>query len=125
MEETISLLKPKMAQIFTSMCYEHGNNQVYKISYTNTRTQVDLVPNLNYETKKTIIKTKHVENNNSTRFYYKNETRTKQECDKKTYPKLVLKRLKGIKNHISIYTPWGSNSMKPSWKLCPHVWPMA
>jgi len=46
-----------------------------------------------------------VQNKNLTRLYYKNETRTKQGCDKKKYPKLVLNRLKVIEGLTSIYTP--------------------
>jgi hypothetical protein len=50
------------------------------------------------------------------------ETRTKQSCDKKMYPKLVLNKLKIIRNPMSIYTPYGPKSRKFPWKLC--VWPM-
>jgi hypothetical protein len=45
-----------------------------------------------------------MQDKNSTRFYYKNETKIKQGCDKKTYPKLVLNRLKIMGNSTFIYT---------------------
>ncbi len=41
------------------------------------------------------------------------------------YQKLMLNILKQIKGLASIYIPWGFNSRKPPWKLCPHVWPMS
>ncbi len=44
-----------------------------------------------------------MQNKNSIRFYCKNDIRTKQGCDKKTYPKHVLNRLKVIKGPTSIY----------------------
>jgi hypothetical protein len=46
------------------------------------RTRANLIPNQNCETKKT--KTQQVQDKNSTKFYYKNEIKTKQGCDKKT-----------------------------------------
>lgn len=55
---------------------------------------------------------------------YQNETKIEQGCDKRTYPKLMLNRLKIIENPTFIYIPWGSNSKKLPWKLCPHVRPM-
>ncbi len=61
----------------------------------HTLTQVDQVPNPNYKIKKTRTRTWHVYKN-STRFYSKNETKLKQGCDKKTYSKLVLNKLKVI-----------------------------
>ncbi len=51
--------------------------------------------------------------------------RTKQSCDKKSYLKLMLNKLKVIKGLISFYTPWAPNSKKPPWKFCFHVWPMS
>jgi hypothetical protein len=57
-------------------------------------TWVSLIPNPNHETKKPRIRTQHVQNKNQTRFYYKNETKIEQGCDKKTFPKLILNRLK-------------------------------
>ncbi len=38
-----------------------------------------------------------------------NEIKTKQSCDKKMYPKLVLNKLKIIRSPTSIYTPYGPN----------------
>jgi hypothetical protein len=46
-----------------------------------------------------------LQNKNLVGFYYKSETRTKQGCDKKTYPKLVLNTLKVIEGLMSIYSP--------------------
>ncbi len=53
-------------------------------------------------------KTQHLQNRNPTKFCCNNETKTKQSCEKKTYQKLVLNRLK-----YSIYTIWEPNSRKP------------
>jgi hypothetical protein len=47
-----------------------------------------------------------VHDKNSTRFYFKDETRLEQGCDKKTYSKLVLNKLKVIQGPTSIYTNW-------------------
>jgi len=43
-------------------------------------------------------------NKNPMIFYYKKEIKTSQAYDKRTYPKLVLSRLKVIGNSTSIYT---------------------
>jgi len=48
----------------------------------------------NREIKKTRIRTQRVWNKNLTRFYYKEETKTKHDYDKKMYPKSVLNILK-------------------------------
>jgi hypothetical protein len=52
---------------------------------TKTNTGACLIPNQNYETRKT--KTWQVQNNNSTRFYCKKETKTKQSYDLWRTPK--------------------------------------
>jgi hypothetical protein len=58
-------------------------------------------------------------NNNSIRFYCKEEIKIEQGYDKKTYPKLVLNKLKVMKNSTSIYT-----HLAPSSNLhVPHVRP--
>jgi hypothetical protein len=54
-------------------------------------------------------------NKNTTRFYYKEEI--EQNYDKKTYPKLVLNRLKVLNNYILIYIHWGPDSKKEFKKL--------
>jgi hypothetical protein len=70
-----------------------------------------------------------VKNKNLIKFYCKKKTKTKtkQGCDKKSYPKLMLNKLKVIESLTSIYTPWGPNSMKPPWKFSSscvaHVYP--
>jgi hypothetical protein len=61
-------------------------------------------------------------NNNPTRFYYKEETKTKQGYDKKMYTKLVLNSLK--MDSTSIYTHWAPNSKMFIKKLPTHMWPM-
>ncbi len=38
--------------------------------------------------------------------------RTKQGCDKRIYPKLVLNKLKIMENFTSIYTHWAPSSRK-------------
>ncbi len=48
----------------------------------------------------------------------------KQGCDKKTYLKLVLNKVKVIEGPTINYAFWGPNFKKSSWKLHPHVWPM-
>jgi hypothetical protein len=40
------------------------------------KTKVSLVPNRDHETRKTRIRTQHVQNKNPKIFYYKSETRT-------------------------------------------------
>jgi hypothetical protein len=49
----------------------------------------------------------------------------KEQCyDKKTYPKLVLNKLKIVENSTFIYTPWALNSRKFFKKLSIYMWPM-
>ncbi len=43
-------------------------------------------------------------------FYCKNKTRTKQGCNKKTYPQLMLNKLKIMWVFTFIYTCWALNS---------------
>jgi hypothetical protein len=81
----------------------HENKQVYMISWIKMRTKVGLIPNSNCETRKTRTRTRQVQLN-STRFNYKNETKTKQGYDKKTYPKLLWNTLKIMENFTFIYT---------------------
>jgi hypothetical protein len=59
------------------------------------KTHACLVPNLNHVTKKTRTRTQHVQDKNPIRFYSKNETRTKQGCDKKNIPKIGVEQIKG------------------------------
>jgi hypothetical protein len=68
-------------------------------------------------------------NKNSTRFYYKEET--KQSYNKKTYPKLVLNIFKVMKNSTSIYIHCAFNFKKflkkisiYMWFMLAHVWTM-
>jgi hypothetical protein len=105
-------------------CHGHENNQVSKISWIKTRTRVGLIPNLYCETRKIRTRTQQVQEKNSTRFYCKNETKTKQGYDKKTYPKLMLNTQKVMENSTSIYTFWAPNSKKFLKKLPIYMWPI-
>jgi hypothetical protein len=62
-----------------------------------------------------------MQNKNSTRFYVKKEIKTKQVYDKKMYPKLVLNKLKVIKNSTSIYTHWALDLRKLFKKLSIYI----
>jgi hypothetical protein len=46
------------------------------------------------------------------KIYYKEETKTEQGYDNKTYPKLLLNTLKVMENPTFIYTHWTFNSKK-------------
>ncbi len=61
---------------------------------------------------------------NPTIFNYKNETKIKQGYDNKTYSKLVLNKLKLIKNSTSIYGHWAFISRIFFKKLPTYMWPM-
>jgi hypothetical protein len=81
--------------------------------------------------KKIRIRTQQMQDKNSIRFHYKDKTRTKKNCDKKTYPKLMLSKLKVMRISISIYTYWAFKSrmfLKElstyMWRMCTHRWPM-
>ncbi len=67
-------------------CHKRENHQ------DKTRTNVNLVPNLDHKTKKTRTKTWHVQNKIPTWFYYKKEIKTKQTCDKKK-PKIGVEHI--------------------------------
>jgi hypothetical protein len=92
-------------------------------SLTKTRTKASLIPNPNYETRKT-KKMTQVPKKNPTRFYCKEKMKTKQGYDKKKYPKLVLNRLKVMGNPTSIYTHLAPSSRKFLKKLPIYMWPM-
>jgi hypothetical protein len=68
------------------------------------RTRASLTPNPGCETRKTKTGTQKVGNKNPTRIYCNEET--KQSYDKKTYPKLMLNKLKVMGNFTFIYTYW-------------------
>jgi hypothetical protein len=53
-----------------------------------------------------------MQNKNSTRFYYKEGTKTKESYNKKTYPKLMLNKLQVMKTSTSIYAYWALSSKK-------------
>ncbi len=69
---------------------------------TQTRTRACLIPNPDYERKKTRKKTQHMQNKNPIWIYYKKEI--KWGYDKKTYPKLMLNILHTMRNSTFIYT---------------------
>jgi hypothetical protein len=126
------LVKPQN-QTLSQTCFQNlqGNGNVSQAwkqpklqdFLTKTNTRVGLIPNQNHETKKTIIRTWQVQNNNSTIFYCKNETKTEQNNDKKKYPKLVLNKLKVLKIFAFIYSHWAPSS-RPiyMWLMFTHVW---
>jgi hypothetical protein len=73
----------------------HENNQIYVQDFlTKTKTYASLILNPNRETKKTRIRTKHVQDKNPTRFYCKNKTKIKQGCDQKNVPKTSVGQTK-------------------------------
>jgi hypothetical protein len=53
-----------------------------------------------------------MQDNNPTRFYYKEEIKIKQGYDKKMYSKLMLNIVKVMGNYTFIYTLWAPNSKK-------------
>ncbi len=103
-------------------CHGHENNQIYRILKTQTRTKACL-----FYTNKNKNTTHGIQN--PTRFYGKKETKIEQGYDKKTYSKLMLKKLKFFGNSISIYTYWTPSSIflknqptrGPCALMCTHV----
>jgi hypothetical protein len=70
---------------------------------------------------------KHEHDMCKTRFQQNFIARTrknKKGCDKRMHPKLILNRLKVIRNFTSIYTHWALNSRKFLKKLPTYIWPM-
>jgi hypothetical protein len=70
-----------------------------------------------------------MQNNNPTRFYCKEEI--EQGHDKKTYPRLVLNKLKVMGNSTFIYNRWAFSSKEflkklpmYMWSMFSHVWTM-
>jgi hypothetical protein len=63
-----------------------------------------------------------VQDKNPTRFYCKNGTRIEQGCDKRTYPKLVLNKLKVMWDSTYIYTHWAPSLKIPLKKLPTYKW---
>jgi len=62
-------------------------------------------------------------NKNPTKFYYKKKTKQNNN-NKKMYPKLLLNKLKVMKNPTFIYTHWTPSSKKFFKKLSIYMWPM-
>jgi ATP adenylyltransferase/5',5'''-P-1,P-4-tetraphosphate phosphorylase II len=79
-----------------------------------------LIPNPNNEIKKT--RTRHVQNKNPKRYYCKEGI--EYDYDKKTYPKLLLNKLKVMGNSTFIYTYMAFSSRKFLKKLLTYMWPM-
>jgi hypothetical protein len=63
-----------------------------------------------------------MQNKNPTKVYIKEEI--KQGHDKKTYPRLVLNKLKVVGNSTFIYNPWALNSKEFFKRLPKYMWPM-
>jgi hypothetical protein len=78
----------------------------------------------NKKKKKKKTRSQQVQNKNSIGFYCNDETKTKQGCDKKTYQKLVLNKLKVMENSTFIYSHWALSSKNFFKKLPTHMWPM-
>ncbi len=57
-------------------------------------------------------------------FIIKKNIKIEQSYDKKTYPKLMLNKLKVMKSSIFIYIHWAPNSNKFFKKILIHMWPM-
>jgi len=103
-------------------CHGHEKNQFYGISKIRTKTRVGLIPNSNHEM--IIIIKWQVKNKTSIEFYCNNETRTKQGYEKKMYPKIMLNKLKVMKNVIPIYIHWAFGSKRFLKKLSTYMCPM-
>jgi hypothetical protein len=101
------------------------------------RIRASLIPNPNHETRKTKIRIWQGQDNNSTRFYYKNEIITKQGCDKK-HTKIGVEQIKGsgefyfylyplhiyLKEHFQKYFDLHVAHIHPCASMCTHVWTM-
>ncbi len=86
------------------------------------RRKVGLILNLDYETKKqehNMCKTK-----SNKILLQRKILKQKQGFDKRTYPNLVLNRLKVTKSFISSCIYWAPNSNKFFNKLLTYMWPM-
>jgi hypothetical protein len=81
------------------------------------RTRACLIPNSDYKTRKTNITNANI---NLTIFYYKEET--KQGYNFKTYPKLVLNKLKVMRNSTFIYTHCALSLKKFLKKIPIYMW---
>jgi hypothetical protein len=88
---------------------------------TKTKKKVNLIPNPNHETRKTRTITQQVKTKIQQDFIPKHK---QIRFDKKTYPKLMLNKLKVMGNSTSIYTPWAPNIRKFIKKLPIYMWPM-
>jgi len=82
--------------------------------------KASLVLSPSHKIRKT--KTRCVYNVNAKIFNYKNMTRTKQDHDKDTYPKLMLNVLQVMWDSTFIYIHWAPNSKK-LFKILPfYMW---
>jgi hypothetical protein len=89
------------------MCHKHENNQDYKIFLNKNLSKGMFSFKSRSWNKKNKNNNTTSANKNPIIFYCKKET--KQCYDKKTYPKLMLNRLKVMKISTYIYTHWAPN----------------
>jgi len=93
--------------------------------------KASLVLNPSHGIKKIEEKPRCVHNVNAKNIYYKNMTRTKQDHDKYTNPKLMLNILQAMWDSTSIYIHWTPNKKNfsknfdptcgPCSPMCTHV----
>jgi hypothetical protein len=81
-----------------------STKRIKQQDFQTTWTKTCLVLNLGHGIKKSKEKTWHVHNVNAKWLYYKNLIKIQQDCDKNTYPKLMLNRLKVTWHYTFIYT---------------------
>jgi hypothetical protein len=87
--------------------------------FQTTWTKASLVLNLGHGIKKSKAKTWCMHNMKCNKTLLQ-----KHDNNKDLYPKLVLNRLKGMWDSISIYTHWAPSSKKFLIKLSTYMWPM-
>jgi hypothetical protein len=87
------------------------------------RTRAGIFPNLNRKIKQTRTRTQHIFFLNPMKFC-KKEIEQGYDIKKKTYPKLVLNKLKLMGNSTFKYTYWAPSSRKFFNKLPTYMWPI-
>jgi ATP adenylyltransferase/5',5'''-P-1,P-4-tetraphosphate phosphorylase II len=86
-----------------------GTKTTKTIGFCNqNKNKGSLIPNPNHEIKKNENKNMTHANNNPTRFYCFEEIKSKQGY----HPKLLLNKLKVMKNSTLTYTHWAPSSKK-------------
>jgi len=102
-------------------CHMRKKNNTTRFSNQNKNKAI-LVQNPNRETKQIRTKTWHVWNKNPEIFYCKEKIKKRTRLWQKSYPKLVLNKLKVMGNFTSIYTPWAFSSRIFFKKLPIYMW---